>query len=129
MAQLTIRKILISARRILLDGGDPKPCALGSFCVYCCIAIAKGDLEETEEYGLNAEVRGRQWVDGLSAMMTGMRPEIISEGDEALDGARTILQALCGDEVQTKDTAIAVIDKAIACCDISARSLRKAGKL
>jgi hypothetical protein len=37
--------VLRRAREIVEAGGDPAPCALGTFCLRCCAAMAKGQLD------------------------------------------------------------------------------------
>lgn len=38
-------RTLSVARQIVEGGGDPNPCDLGHYCLRCCIALAKGQVD------------------------------------------------------------------------------------
>lgn len=44
--------VLRRARQILADGGDDNPCSLGAFCLRCCCAKAKGQLDREHGTGV-----------------------------------------------------------------------------
>ena len=99
-------KVLRAARRIIVDGGDPRPCELGTWCPYCAIGIAKGDVV-AESVSLRTAM-----LDVIRDDMLGVpipeRPE-----DEPLVEARNILKEFVRECVHTQESTLEALDAAI----------------
>ena len=86
--------ILRFARRIVEDGGDANPCRLGRYCLYCCVAIAKKDLDD---------VAGTLYDQFHLQMM--MARDMVNVYDDGI-------------KHHTKESALEVLNKAIADAEV-----------
>jgi len=56
--------VIERAIEIIKDGGDKNPCDMGTFCPFCCIAIAKIQLDEEYGTGLDMDIVVHEVVRG-----------------------------------------------------------------
>src|ERR1043166_2096850 len=104
---MTTADIIRGCRAILRDGGDPNPCERGQWCPYCCMAIAKGDLDDRE--GNTAPVAER------IAVVLRVAPP--TEFDAPTIAARKLLKRpapTLGAGPYTRESALAVVESALA---------------
>lgn len=60
LAQLVLNwysyRLLMQTRIRVLIGGDSHPCELGPYCLRCCVALAKGSLDDDYDTPLPDDV-------------------------------------------------------------------------
>jgi hypothetical protein len=83
-----VPRLFRMAREIVCDGGDPDPCELGAYCLRCCLALAKTDLDA--EFGT---VFGLDWV------LVSARDAASRLGDEGI--------------AHSRESALAMLDRLI----------------
>lgn len=100
------RQIFRNARRIVEDGGDPNPCECGAYCLRCCVAIGKGDIDDQFDNPL-ADVA--QMTNALG-MMHGMPWLPQTTTDLALMEAIELLGARDNYIAHTRESALSLLD-------------------
>ena len=99
-----VRRILLIARGIVEDGGDPDTltgCDLGPYCLRCCLGEAYTMMDVRPRSDLPTEIR-----DVLTGTLTDL------PADAPLNAARERLRE-CGDlgVAHTRESALAMLDK------------------
>lgn len=97
-------EVLKYTKRIVEDGGDPRPCALGSYCLRCCAAIAKGDLDKM--HGTEMPLR-----EVVSDLLYGLRE---TPGDLPMTQAIDLIATRDKGIVHTRESALELLNELIA---------------
>lgn len=94
--------VLQRAREIVQAGGDNRPCEIGRYCLRCCIAIAKTELDDEQGASPPLDVN-------LMRLMKRTFEEIPS--DAPLVGARELLAKKDDGITHTKESALKLLDE------------------
>lgn len=98
--------VLREARKVVQEGGDPNPCQHGTFCLRCCIAIAKGRCDVAVGVDSLQSV-----MNTFRALGRGAEP---TKTDQPMFDARNMVTVYDGGIVHTQESALALLDLVLA---------------